>query len=504
MLTTEKEEVMNRVKQYIVLPRQGVRAVSGDALESLVSLPKAVSMEAPRSLRLDLAGGREVLVLDHVAENGPRLVEMDAEAAFAVNSAGSPLRAYPIVEYGRPDPKPRPQGGPSLGVAAGNKFTVTVADVKSGAGLSGFHVIAFTNFVLRQGDEGTTDSSGKVILTVSGGTIERLYCYPPAGYWGAFREALPIQPNIHLAVEPVDLTFTDCVRHYYGSSRFNSATGVLVGVIDTGVGPHQDLKIAGGHNCVTADQTADFSDVDIHGTHVAGLIGANGSAPNGLRGVAPGIPIRSYRVFGAGGGGATNYAVLKAMILAAGDRCDILNLSLGGGPFDDIVREAIEDARENGILVVVAAGNGGRHPVNYPAAYAGATAVSAMGLVGTFPPGSLEEADVEKQPPSNQDKDEFIAGFSNIGPQIAVTGLGVGALSTLPGNMHGPLSGTSMAAPVVAGAAACLLSRDSTIYGMHRDRTRSNAIEKLLQTTCVKRGFGVLYEGFGLPDPGAV
>jgi subtilisin len=219
--------------------------------------------------------------------------------------------------------------------------------------------------------------------------------------------------------------------------------------------------------------------------------------------MAPSVPIHAFRVFPAGDGGATNYSIMKAMIIAAQSSCDIINLSLGGGPFDDIVNEAISDARNQGMLVIVAAGNDDRSSVAFPAAYAGATAISALGRIGTFPAGSLEDADVQV-PPSGADPDEFIAAFSNVGPQIAVTAPGVGVLSTLPGNQFGPMSGTSMAAPVAAGAAACLLSRDPVVFGMARTRARSDAIEKLLQTNCVRRNFGAVYEGYGMPDPGSV
>ena len=61
-----------------------------------------------------------------------------------------------------------------------------------------------------------------------------------------------------------------------------------------------------------------------------------------------------------------------------------------------------------------------------------------------------------------------------------------------------------MAAPVAAGAAACLLSRDQVVFGMARTRARSDAIERLLLTHCVRRGFGDVFEGFGLPDPALV
>jgi subtilisin len=195
---------------------------------------------------------------------------------------------------------------------------------------------------------------------------------------------------------------------------------------------------------------------------------------------------------------------MKAMIRAQQHDIDVLNLSLGGGPRDRVVEEAITDARLNGMLVVVAAGNNGRQPVSYPAAYRGATAVSAMGRSNCFPAGSWDEADVSRPPDNAHDPDDFIAAFSNVGPQIACTGLGVAVLSTLPNNSFGPMSGTSMAAPMVAGCAASLLSQRPATYNMPRDQARSDAIEKLLQASCATRFNDPDYEGYGLPDPAKV
>jgi subtilisin len=236
---------------------------------------------------------------------------------------------------------------------------------------------------------------------------------------------------------------------------------------------------------------------------VAGLVGASASSPASVRGLAPGIPLRCYRVFGQTTRTASNYSIMKAIVLAEAHGCNIINLSLGGGPAEPVVAEAIRDARERGVLVVVAAGNNDRGQVAYPAAYPGATAVSALGALGCFPAGSFCEGE-DFRPPNGTAQNEFIARFSNIGPQIAVTAPGVGVISTLPHNRYGPYSGTSMAAPVVVGAAACLLSRNPHIYQMPRDRARSDALEQLLYKACVKRGFGAHFEGYGLPDPAAV
>lgn len=496
---------MAEPQRYILLPKSGIRAIAGEARSALLNLPTASSLEGGVEAPFELAGDQTITVVDSVAEDGAKLVDMTEEAAERTNVATSPVRAVPIVYYDHPNPRLSPATLAASPLAAGfSTVKITCQDANSGSAVAGAEVVAFTDFAARRGAGGATDSSGEVDLRLENVGIERLYVYAPRGYWGAYRTSLSTTNDHVISLTPLDLSVPDSVRHYYGATRFNPGTGVKVGVIDSGCGPHGDLNLLGGRNTVTGEPSGDWHDGDTHGTHVAGLIGAGGALPTGLSGVAPDIGIYAYRVFGAGSPGASNYAILKAMIMAGMDGCDIINLSLGGGPFDDIVAEAVEDARQQGMLVVVAAGNDGRRRVNYPAAYAGAIAVSAMGRVGTFPTGSVETGDVLRPPSSVSEPDEFIAAFSNIGPEIALTGPGVGTLSTLPGGDYGPMSGTSMAAPVVAGAAASLLSQDLAVFGMPRDVTRAMAIEKLLQMNCIRRGFGSQFEGFGLPDPSVV
>lgn len=120
-----------------------------------------------------------------------------------------------------------------------------------------------------------------------------------------------------------------------------------------------------------------------------------------------------------------------------------------------------------------------------------------MGRVGTFPVGSEPEGDVLK-PPAGKDKTHFIAAFSNIGPEIDVTGPGVGVVSTVPGG-YAIMSGTSMACPAITGAAARLLAASPTVLAMPRNEARSDAIAKLLFQAARSLGFGAIFEGQGLP-----
>jgi subtilisin family serine protease len=500
------------MERYIVLPKRGLRASLGAPAASILrSFPTVASTEKPMDLRLE-AFGANVVVHDTVEDLGPRLVTMDAASAAQMNTPDSPVRAVKEVFY--PVPRPieeaiiaavgasAPPGGAATPAASVHQFDVEVIDAVTRAPIPGATVVAFSNFQNRIGVKGTTDANGRVSLTLLTPTIERILAnpIPGTGYWSGYRTNIAASGTIQILVPPLTLPYVDGVRHYFSSSNYVAATGVKVGVLDTGCGPHAELNIVKGRNTVTGEPASAYQDGHYHGTHVAGLIGARGNQPQGVRGVAPAIPIYALRVFGAGGNGASNYAILKAMIFAADEGCDIINLSLGGGPHNEVVEEAILDARNQGMLVVVAAGNDYRGTVNYPAAYASATAISAMGRTQTYPTGSGEELQVFRPPSSTADQSEFIAHFSNVGPQIELTGPGVGAISTLPNDKFGVLSGTSMAAPVIAGAAACLLSQNAPIYNMPRDRARSDLIERLVQSNARQRGFGLTYEGFGLPE----
>ena len=275
---------------------------------------------------------------------------------------------------------------------------------------------------------------------------------------------------------------------------------MTVGVVDTGVGPHKDLVVAGGLNCVTGEDPKDFGDNGAgHGTHVGGILAARGVPPRGIRGLARGVALRSYRVFGKGAKGASNFAIAKAIDRAATDGCDLINLSLGGGPSDPVTQSAVHDARQQGCLVVAAAGNDGRGPVSFPAADPLCIAVSALGRKETFPKGSVDEGDV-MGPFGTVDANEFIAAFSNVGPEINLTGTGVGILSTVPGG-YAPLSGTSMASPAVAGFAARLLAQLPDVLAMPRNQDRSDAIAKALLQSAKDRGFPATLQGNGLPLP---
>lgn len=147
------------------------------------------------------------------------------------------------------------------------------------------------------------------------------------------------------------------------NNRRLTGKGVTVGVIDTGVDyTHPDLKrnFAGGRDLVDNDadpmETKTLGRATVHGTHVAGIIAANGK----LKGVAPDAKILAYRALGPGGGGTTEN-VLAAIEQAIKDKVDIMNLSLGNdinGP-DLPISLALNRAVDKGIVAIAASGNSG-------------------------------------------------------------------------------------------------------------------------------------------------
>jgi subtilisin len=487
-------------EQFILLPEHSFRVpVSNRRAFDIASDMHAASI-ARRPMRLAFPGvaPQAINIVDSVTNDGPKLVELDtgSNAALRVRQMGmrlEPLRYYqPAVNTAfNPDPAPDASALPPV--------TVRVVSAQDGSGLAGAVLTVFTDFPNNVGATGTTGKNGDVALSL--GTppvaVDRWFVTPPPGFWGSFRTATSLSHGGQIALTPVTLPYPDALRHYYPHATKTDGQGIRVAVVDTGIdATHQDLVVTDGRNAVTGETNGDYGDNGIgHGTHVAGIIAAQGKQ---LMGLAPGVELWSFRVFGKNTWTATNYAIIKALWLAADHECDLANISVAGLPTDDAMSEALDDAMNHGMVVVSASGNDGRKEVAYPARYDKGLGVSAIGRKGTYPAGSREEGDVQAQPSSTKDPDNYVAGFSNIGSAIALAAPGVGILSTLPGQKYGPMSGTSMAAPAATGALARLLSQNADIRKMPRDIERARAIINFGNRSAVDLGFPLFYQGSGL------
>lgn len=494
------------VQQFVLLPTRGLRALEPNSspavrstllfLNQRLQVPDAA---APSGIALPLA---DIRIIDSIHEDGAKLVEMSPERASELRAAQPGLRIVPIVYY-YPAVVPRhtvaTKAVKGTKQATTKRLTVQVVSGTSGNPVVGATVVAFTDFAAKAGAQGVTNAKGQASLALGAASkkIERLYIYATSGFWNELKQNFTLTDGARFTMRPIDLSFVDELRYIYQNISPSAGNGVSVGVVDTGIAQHPDLTIAGGQNTVVGENPNDYGDNgEGHGTHVAGIVAAHGTPPSGIRGTAPGVRLFSFRVFGKGQPGASNYAIAKGVDAAVQNQCDLINMSLGGGSPDEATKAAIADARNAGSVVIVAAGNDSRQPVSFPASDPLSIAVSALGRKGTFPPDAVETGDV--MPPfASSDPNYYIASFSNIGPEIALTGPGDGIISTFPGG-YAVMDGTSMATPAVTGTAARLLAMRPDLLQMPRDASRSDAIAQFLLTSAKTLGLGVTFEGRGL------
>ncbi|RYZ99704.1 MAG: hypothetical protein EOP11_19160 [Proteobacteria bacterium] len=236
-------------------------------------------------------------------------------------------------------------------------------------------------------------------------------------------------------------------------AKNKDCSNVIVAVLDSGVDTtHPDLKgnLLAGRNFV--GENNDATDDNLHGTHVAGIIAASGTEAKGVVGVCQKARLLPVKV-GSSEGYLTDADVLQGIGFAVEQGAKVVNGSFGGGPGNELIRQAVEKA--SGTLFIFAAGNGdafGRgfdidaKPV-YPASY---TLPNIVAVAAT----------------NSQDQ---LGAFSNWGKErVDLAAPGVNILSTLPMRAtaemkankiptdHGAIDGTSMATPYVAGAATLL------------------------------------------------
>ena len=189
---------MSHVKRYVVLPAFGFRSQTLAQSEKLRMPGGIVRLSARPALRMDARkaaaeggnGSTEMQVLDSIHEDGPKLVEMSAEAELNLRAEIPGLRVVPVVTYHtmRAEQRvDRPANTQATTIAAPASIKISIIDSSTGSAVVGARVIAFTDFRSKAGAEGYTDAAGLVVLNIKpGASLDRLYVYGPARYWGNF------------------------------------------------------------------------------------------------------------------------------------------------------------------------------------------------------------------------------------------------------------------------------------------------------------------------------
>lgn len=287
--------------------------------------------------------------------------------------------------------------------------------------------------------------------------------------------------------ESVPLIRADQVHTQFGVR----GEGVVVGIIDTGIdythpalggGLGVGFKVIGGYDLVNGDEDPmDDSSVS-HGTHVAGIVAANG---NGVLGVAPAATLMAFKVLGSNGQGRESW-VIAGIERAVdpnddgdfSDKVDIVNMSLGsrGGSSDDAQSQAVDNAVALGVTFCISAGNREEYlSVGSPGTARRAITVGAS------------------------DKSDKMANFSSKGPAFGsfavkpeVVAPGVNILSTAIGSGTRQLTGTSMSTPHVTGVCALLKN-------LHPDWSPEQ-LKAALVTSAFDLGEEALVQGAGRID----
>lgn len=265
--------------------------------------------------------------------------------------------------------------------------------------------------------------------------------------------------------------------HRIGSEsawNMSCGDGITVAVVDTGVDAQlSDLantKFVEGYNFIS--NNGDATDDNGHGSHVAGSVAQSTNNNHGVAGVAYCATIMPVKVLSGSGSGDFR-GVAEGIRFAADNGAQIINLSLGSSHPSEVVAEAVKYAHDKGVYLACAAGNDSG-PVGYPAANEGCAAISAL------------------------DKDDRITDFSSRGPEVALTSPGRDILQQTIYGAHGcqdregcfeSFSGTSMATPISAGAAANVMAMGIT---------NPDAVLSVLQSSSEDLGLDSDEQGAGL------
>lgn len=275
---------------------------------------------------------------------------------------------------------------------------------------------------------------------------------PRVRYVEAEGEARVTAQTVPLGITQVGATLSSTLA----GDGTGAVNGVDVYVLDTGIDPtHTDLNVV-SHVNFGGGSNADCSG---HGTHVAGTVGAEDNVHD-VVGVAPGVRLHGVKVLGCHGQGGWS-RVIKGIDWITANRgpVAVVNVSLSGSP-SQALDDAIRRSASNGVVYVVAAGNEGGDACAYSPARAG----TAEGIITV---AAVEYRGLE-------------VSYSNYGACVDIWAPGTGVLSTAVGGGTATRSGTSMAAPHVAGGAALWLSRSPS--------TTPAAVEGFLRSSALPTG----------------
>ncbi|MGM0843741.1 MAG: cell wall-binding repeat-containing protein [Bacillota bacterium] len=246
--------------------------------------------------------------------------------------------------------------------------------------------------------------------------------------------------------------------------KYDPKQEVTVAVIDSGIDldhPDLALSIIEGKNILNPMEPP--TDNNGHGTHVAGLVGAVTNNEEGISSLARSVKIMPIKVVEQNEGMISS--VISGIEYAMTQDVDIINISLGSYTNSLALRDTVQQAIEQGIIIVAAAGNHDRNDVMYPAKYPDVLSV-----------GSMNGSSFEK------------AEFSNHGMYIDVVTPGTNVLSTWVNGDYHVMEGTSMSAGMVSSLAAMILQQSPYLSNRQVKGVIESSTSELLSTYSLGSG----------------
>ncbi|MBU0727692.1 S8 family serine peptidase, partial [Patescibacteria group bacterium] len=257
-------------------------------------------------------------------------------------------------------------------------------------------------------------------------------------------------------------------------SETQGASGVVIAVLDTGIDyshPDRPKNIVAGYDFINDDSNP--QDDHGHGTFVSGVIAANTNNSTGIAGICQNCSIMPVKVMD--GSGMGTYAdVANGIVWSADNGADIINLSIGGYAYSQILQDAVNYAQSKGVLVIAAGGNQGVSSPLYPAAYSNVIGVGA----------------------TTQDDEKW--SRSNYGSYIDISAPGVSIYGLSLGSYRSQ-TGTSATAPHIAGIAGLLMSKNQALSpNLIVQQLYQNTVDLGIEGKDYSFGYGRI--GFGVEE----
>ncbi len=245
-----------------------------------------------------------------------------------------------------------------------------------------------------------------------------------------FRVSIPDLPQV--GAQPGAIGFGRTTLEWLGITSDNSGwgEGVRIAMLDTGVGQHETLGTRVRQIDLVSSSQPSSAEVHGHGTAVAALmVGRDGIS----QGIVPAANLLSIRIADQNGS-SNSFLLAEGIVRAVDEGSQIINISMASYGDSLLVQDAVAYATEKQVLIVASAGNEGYTVPAYPAAYENVIAVGAVDAAGQH------------------------LDFSNTGDSIDVAAPGFEVLAAWPGGQYTSFTGTSAAAPLVAGALGAALT----------------------------------------------